>query len=277
MNKGIYRRSLLALAMLAVVPAHAADPFAVPPFPSDYTALKCDVYEQGRESVQQQLDARREANQNKADALTPKMQAEMQASIQSGNYAAMQQYSEMGQGQLSLGEADADCIALGSSNSSSGTSQAIAPPYQAASASFKAKVSGATPGDTSAFQQASPAYLAELNQAVGKTKATAQRCSAGYNKRYTAHVSKLKGSMRELIAAQTDAEVNKLQYAEQLWQDAYTICGRVQPELSMAATGGSRSYSGRPRVPGVAGVVDSAKDSAVGKAVDKAFGSLFGR
>ncbi|PPE74847.1 hypothetical protein C3942_04000 [Solimonas fluminis] len=277
MNKGIYRRSLLALAMLAAVPAHAADPYAVPPFPTDYTALNCEIYEQGRESVRQQLDARREANQNKADALTPKMQAEMQAAMASGNYAAIQQYSEMGQGQLSLGETDADCIALGSSNSSSGTSQAIAPPYQAASASFKAKISTAVPGDTSAFQAASPAYLGELNQAVAKTRATALRCNAGYSKRYTAHVSKLKGSMRELIASQADPEVSKLENAEHLWQDAYTICGRVQPELSMAATGGSRSYSGRPRAPGVAGMVDSAKDSAVGKAVDKAFGSLFGR
>lgn len=277
MKQGIHRHALLGLVLSYVVQAQAADPFAIPPFPADYSALNCAVYEEGRDSVQAQLDARREANQNKVDALSPKMQAEMQVAMQSGNYAAIQQYSEMGQGHLSLGESDADCIALGSSNSSSGTSQALAPSYQAANAEFKSKIGTAAPGDTSAFQQASPAYLAALNKAVGDAKALALRCNAGYAKRYSAHVSKLKGSMRELMAAQADPEVSKLQYAEQLWDDARSLCGRVQPELAMAATGGQRAYSGRPRAAGVAGVVDSVKDNAVGKAVDKAFGSLFGR
>lgn len=302
-------RHLAAAATLLAAPAFAADPFALlPTLTGQLDAVQCDKVGEVQNQLISLKTQREEALADERDALQPRVEAEMQSwtaqLMQGGDYAAMSQQIMEYQQTVSAGaagqlETDPDCIALTSKNQSTGLSQALAPEVKPARVALVKSLEGKT-GEAyvNAYPGQVAGYAASLNSIVRKVAQKGAQCATARQQRSVVKNSTLSPSMKKMIELGADAELQKLVIATQLSSDQMSLCLTLDSlkdyatadelltaawyekplSLGIAAGGrrlrGSVAYSNRNPVDSA---LQQVKDNAVGKAVDKAFGSLFGR
>lgn len=294
------RTTTLALLLLLAGTAGAADPFAgIPAIPSPDAQgnADCSGFETVIAQLYESINAREQQINDEQDRLEPLVQAEQQAQIAAAmqgqvldSQAVMASYQGLSSAAAANLETDADCIAWshdGGMSQNFGVSKGLAPAVREARQHLHAQLKAAPESEYQAtWQRLAPQYVAQLNSALASGKTRNAQCASAYQTRTQQSAAQLKGNIKKLMLLQSDAELYRLKRALSLAQDGSTLCMDLGQRLYDYAGGVNavRGYTAAGRsasAPSSVGdlkqsITEKVKDGAVGKALDKAFGSLFG-